>query len=156
EPAMTIDLFPTVARLIDAKLPEHKIDGLDIWPLFAGEKDAKSPHEAYLFYYDNNQLQALRSGDWKLLFPHRSRSMQGQPVAKDGIPSKYKPLQVGLELYNLSQDPAETTNLAEKHPEIVAKLTALADKARADLGDSLTKQPGTGRREPGRVAAAAK
>lgn len=155
EPAMTIDLFPTIARLIDTKLPEHKIDGRDIWPLLAGKKEAKSPHEAYLFYYDNNQLQALRSGNWKLIFPHTSRSMQGQPTAKDGIPSKYKPLQVELSLYDLSKDPGETTNLIQKHPEIVARLTALAEKAREDLGDSRTKQAGSGRREPGRVVAAA-
>ena len=54
EPAMTIDILPTVAELIDAELPEHPIDGENIWPLIAGEPGAKSPHEAYLFYYANN------------------------------------------------------------------------------------------------------
>ena len=51
EPAMTIDLLPTIAKLTGAKLPEHKIDGLDIWPLLAGDSSAKNPHEAYFFYY---------------------------------------------------------------------------------------------------------
>jgi arylsulfatase A-like enzyme len=50
EMAMTIDLLPTLARLIGAKLPDHEIDGLDIWPLLAGQADAKNPHEAYFFY----------------------------------------------------------------------------------------------------------
>ncbi len=54
EPAMTIDLFPTIARLTGAKLPDHKIDGLDIWPLLSGEPRAKNPHDAYFFYYNDN------------------------------------------------------------------------------------------------------
>ena len=44
EPAMTIDVFPTVARLIGAELPAHPIDGRDIWPLLAGQPGARSPH----------------------------------------------------------------------------------------------------------------
>ncbi len=153
EPAMTIDLFPTVAGLIGAKLPEHTIDGLDIWPLLSGQPGAKNPHEAYFFYYQQNQLQAVRSGNWKLFFPHTYRTMGDQPLAKNGIPAKYKQLKVGLELYDLAADPSERENAADKHPEIVEKLTALAEKARADLGDALTKRPGAGQREPGRVPA---
>src|SRR5260221_3235326 len=67
-PAMTIDIFPTIARLIGAKLPERKIDGLDIWPLLAAEAGAKSPHEALCFYW-LDRLHALRSGRLKLAFP---------------------------------------------------------------------------------------
>ena len=43
QPAMHIDLFPTIARLIGATLPEHKIDGKDIGALFADPANAKSP-----------------------------------------------------------------------------------------------------------------
>jgi arylsulfatase A-like enzyme len=150
---MTIDLFPTVARLIDAKLPGHTIDGLDIWPLLSGQPGAKNPHDAYFFYYQQNQLQAVRSGNWKLFFPHTARTMAGQPLAKNGIPAKYKQLKVGQELYDLGADPLEKADVADKHPEVVAKLTALADKARADLGDALTKQAGAGQREPGHAPA---
>ncbi len=100
---MTIDLLPTIARLIGAELPEHKIDGLDIWPLFAGEPGAKNPHDAYFFYYDANELQAVRSGDWKLFFPHSSRTMDGQEPGKDGMPGKYEPQSIGRELYNLRE-----------------------------------------------------
>ena len=46
---MTIDILPTVAHLVGAKLLEHKIDGKNIWPLIVGDDDAKSPHEAYYF-----------------------------------------------------------------------------------------------------------
>ena len=150
EPAMTIDLLPTLAKLTGGKLPEHKIDGLDIWPLLAGDSSAKNPHEAYYFYYGANELQAVRSGDWKLFFPHKARSMQGQEPGKDGIPGKYKALPVGLELYNLSDDLGETRNVAAENPEVVQRLQVLAEKARENLGDSLTKRVGTGTREPGR------
>ncbi len=148
--AMSIDIFPTIAHLIDAKLPDHKIDGLDIWPLFAGTPGAKNPHEAYFFYYDVNALQAVRSGDWKLFFPHTSRTMKGQTPGHDGIPGKYKPLPVGHELYNLSDDIGETKDVAAENPEVVKRLEALAEQARADMGDSLTHRVGAGSREPGR------
>ena len=78
EPAMTIDLLPTVAKLVGAELPPHKIDGLDIWPLLSGDPMAKNPHDAYYFYYENNQLQAVMSGNWKLQLPHTYRTLAGQ------------------------------------------------------------------------------
>jgi arylsulfatase A len=141
-PLMTIDILPTLAGLIGAELPKHPIDGLDVWPLLSGEPGAKNPHDAYYFYYNKNDLQAVRAGDWKLHFPHTSRTMDGQPPGKDGVPGKYKPLSVKRELYNLKIDRGETQNVAEGHPEVVTRLEALADRARADLGDDLTgKKP---------------
>jgi arylsulfatase A len=152
EPLMTIDLLPTLARLIGADLPSHRIDGLDVWPLISGQPDARNPHEAYFFYYNQNELQAVRSGEWKLFFPHKARTMEGQAPGADGKPGKYKPLAVGRELYNLGNDPAETRNLADAEPGVLARLEALAEKARADLGDDLTGRPPTGNRPADRVS----
>ncbi len=77
EPAMTIDLLPTLAQLIGAQAPSDRIiDGLDIWPLISGAPGAKSPHEAFYFYW-GPELQAVRSGRWKLHFPHAYRSLAG-------------------------------------------------------------------------------
>src|SRR5205814_3217143 len=101
EPMMTIDLFPTVARLTGTELPKHKIDGLDVWPLLAGEPGAKCPHEAFYFYFNVGELQAVRSGRWKLMLPHTARSMKGQEPGRDGKPGQYKPEKVGTELYDL-------------------------------------------------------
>jgi arylsulfatase A len=152
EPAMTIDVVPTVANLVGTELPDHTIDGRDIWALMVGEPNATTPHEAFFFYYHRNELQALRSGDWKLHFPHGYRSMIGRAPGLDGQPGKYDyGVKTGLELYNLATDVGETTNVAAEHPDVVARLTALADAMRADLGDQLTEAPGTGRREPGRL-----
>ena len=150
EPCMTIDIFPTIAGLVGAKPPSHKIDGLDIWPLMAGEAGAKSPHEALYFYWGRH-LQAVRSGQWKLHFPHDYRTLAGRPGGKGGKPASYSQDKTELALYDLKADIGEKTNVAAQHPDVVARLTALADKARADLGDSATKQRGSGLREPGRV-----
>jgi arylsulfatase len=150
EPLVTIDIFPTLARLIGAELPEHKIDGLDVWPILADLPGAKNPHEAYYFYYNRNDLQAVRSGEWKLLFAHTSRTMNGQEPGQDGLPGKYRPLAVEPSLYNLTTDPGETKDVSENNPDVVKRLKSLAENIRADLGDDLTKQPATGARPSGK------
>lgn len=150
---MTIDLFPTIAHLIDAKLPDHKIDGLDVWPIISRQPGAKNPHSAYWFYYEVNQLQAVTTGDgrWKLQFPHTYQTLAGRPGGRDGVPVPYSHVTIQHEeLYDLVHDIGETTDVAAEHPDIVKELEAEGEKARADLGDTSTKQPGSGRRQPGR------
>jgi arylsulfatase len=170
EPAMMIDLLPTIAALLGAKLPEHKIDGRDIGALLRGEAGAKSPHEA-LFIYSGEELHAVRSGEWKLHLPHPYLTVMAEP-GRDGKPSgwgKLKPQSIeqsgvsgiasrhgyrveqqALALYNLRDDVGEQRDVSAQHPEVVARLTALAEQARADLGDGLTKRMGAGVREAGR------
>jgi arylsulfatase A-like enzyme len=153
EMAMTIDLFPTLAKLIGAELPPHPIDGLDIWSLLSGDPKAKNPHAAYFFYFGNNELQAVRSGRWKLILPHAYRTLGNQPPARDGIPGKYQQVKLSAaELYDLQRDPEEKKNIAAQQADIRQRLEALAEKCRTELGDSLTKRKGAGVREPGRVA----
>jgi arylsulfatase len=149
EPVMTIDVLPTVARLAGAELPAHKIDGLDVWPLFAGEAGARSPHEAFYFYWDR-ELQAVRSGPWKLHFPHKYRTLAGKPGGQAGKPAPTVETETPLALYDLTNDVGESTNVAAQHPGVVARLQALAEKARADLGDSATGQAGSGTRPAGK------
>ena len=146
-PAMTIDILPTVAELIGAKLPKHKLDGKSIVNLLKGTSD-KSPHEAYYFYY-GNQLQAIRMGKWKLHFPHGYRTMAGKPGGKDGIPTRYSQSRIGLSLFDLEKDIGETTDVKDKHPAVVNRMKNLADAMRADLGDRNGR--GKGHRQPGRL-----
>jgi arylsulfatase A len=154
EPAMTIDVFPTVAELIGAGLPGHVIDGRSILALMAGQDGARSPHEALFFYYHRNDLEAMRSGRWKLHFPHGYRSMEGREPGHGGTPGKYDyDRRTGLELYDLSVDVGESENVADEHPEVVRRLLELADTMRADLGDALTGAEPTGARGPGRLEA---
>ncbi len=149
EPVMTIDVLPTVAKLVGVELSsERTIDGLDIWPLMSGQPGARSPHEALYFYW-GRELQAMRSGKWKLHFPHRYRSLRDKP-GSDGTPGPYVQLETGLALFDMEADIGETTNLADRHPDVVKRLTALADRMREELGDSATKKVGRNTREPGR------
>ena len=150
EPAMTIDLLPTVARLLDAKLPDHKIDGRNIWPLVSGESGARSPHEAYYFYY-GRELQAVRSGRWKLHFAHSYPTLGGRKGGTGGVPAKYDTARIEESLFDLEKDPGESVDVKDANPEILARLRALAAEMRKDLGDSSTRTPASGAREPGRI-----
>ena len=137
---MTIDLLPTIAGLIDANLPDHRIDGMDVWPLFTDDK-AKSPQEAYYFYY-GNQLQAVRQGKWKLHFPHGYRTMAGKPGGTGGIPTRYSQAKIGLALFDLEKDVGESKDLSKENREVVKRLSALGDMFQKDLSKS--------KRSPGR------
>jgi arylsulfatase A-like enzyme len=149
---MTIDLFPTIAKLCGATLPDLKLDGLDVWPIISRQAGAKNPHDAYWFYFEVNQLQAVTSSDgcWKLQLPHTYHSMMGQTPGHDGVQGPYSEQKLETaELYDLANDVGETTDVSARHPEIVKQLEAEAEKARADLGDALTNRPGSSLREPG-------
>lgn len=145
----TIDILPTIAELAGADLPARPIDGVSIWRQLSGAQP--TPHEAYYFYW-NQELQAVRSGPWKLHFPHTYRSLV--TPGKDGQPGPYRELKTEQALYHLEDDPGETRDVAAAHPDVVERLTALAERARDDLGDSLTKRKGKNVRAPGLVAAA--
>jgi len=149
EPAMTIDLLPSVAKLAGGELPSHAIDGCDIWPLLASERGAKSPHEALWFYW-GQELHAIRSGPWKLHFAHPY--VKPVPPGAGGKPGVMTKPQIELSLFHLGKDLREVRNVADRNPDIVARLKALADKARAELGDAFTKQKGSGVREAGKVS----
>ena len=98
-------------------------------------KDAKSPHEAFFYYY-MTQLHAVRAGMWKLHLPLEKKLVR---------PGRRQPCEVAL--YDLENDIAETTNLADKHPDAVKRLTQLAEAARRELGDD--GKPGLGQRPAG-------
>ena len=150
ELATTMDLMPTIAGLIGATPPTDRIiDGKDIWPLMRGEPGAVSPHEAFYCYY-GHQLRAVRDRRWKLHFPHTYRTLAGKPGGTGGTPVPYSRAKIGLALFDLKNDVGETTNVAEQHPEIVARLEKLAEGAREALGDKLTDRVGSEIRPPGR------
>ncbi len=142
---MTIDFLPTIAHLVGGRLPEHKIDGLNVWPLMEGRPGATCPHDAYTFYWDR-ALEAVRMDEWKLHFPHAYRTLAGRKGGTDGKPVKYETAKTSLALYDLRADIGESTNVADAHPDVVMRIEALADAARKDLGDSARKIQGDGLR----------
>lgn len=149
ELASTIDLLPTIAKVVGAPLPDHPIDGLDIGPLMRNEPGARTPHPVY-YYYWGNALEAIRSGPWKLHFPHEYRSLTGTP-GDDGRPGGYTVGKTGPALYNLSWDVGETDDVQGQFPEVRKQLEELAEAARAELGDSAQQRKGTGLRPPAQL-----
>lgn len=158
EMACTIDLLPTLAKLIGAQLPDHKIDGLDIWPLLAGEKDARNPHAAYFFYgvpfgsWSGAQLESVRTREWKLVVPHGYRTLGGRKPGMDGWPGEYLKQPVNEpELYDMRGDIEEKRNVAAQHPDVVRRMLDQAQQCRSELGDTTLGLKGAGVREPGRL-----
>lgn len=136
ELATTMDLLPTLALLAGSPV-SHSVDGFDIRPLILGQADAQSPYKAF-YYYQMDQLQAVRSGPWKLFLPLEEFSRH--PHFPKGGGSA--PL-----LFNVVQDIASEHDVAAQHPDIVARLSNFAQQARQDLGDK--GQTGAGQRAPG-------
>ncbi len=144
-----IDILPSIASIVDANLPEHKIDGINMAPVLLSNSD-QEPRKTFYYYYRRNNLQAIRNGKWKLVFEHGGRSYEGFEPGKNGMPGKVNfnyPFKKGL--YNLRRDPGERYNVIDYHPEIVKKLENLANEARMDLGDDLKEIEGKNRRNPG-------
>ncbi|MEM7014639.1 MAG: sulfatase [Verrucomicrobiota bacterium] len=107
-----MDLLPTFAGLAGAEVPKDRvIDGKDVWPVLAGE--AKSPHEAF-FYHKSTNLQAVRSGKWKL------HANQGKPS----------------QLYDLEADIGEKNNVIKDHPDVVKKLSGLMTAFEKDIAEN--------------------
>ena len=156
EVAATIDLVPTFAELIGASPSADRIiDGKDIGPLMRSEPGAKSPHEAF-YYFWGRRLQAVRSGKWKLIFPHEYSHVV--TPGSGGKPGRYQQnprASIELSLFDLEADRAEAKNVIADHPDVVKRLEALAEHAREDLGDTLTNREGKNVREPGRLPDAA-
>ena len=132
--ASTLDMLPTLAALAGAAAPaDRTIDGHDIRGLLHGVPGATSPTRAF-YYYQHTHLQAVRSGRWKLHLPHAAQPPFGprwaHHIAKADAIDVPRPM-----LFDLDADVGETTDVAEDHPDVVARLLEWAERARADLGD---------------------
>ncbi|QHT65725.1 sulfatase [Rhodocytophaga rosea] len=145
----TMDILPTVVKLCGAGLPKNKIDGIEWVDLLKGNEQV-NPRENFLYYYRRNSLEAVRKGDWKLVFAHPGRTYEGLLPGKDGQPGPLtENFSFPTALYNLRRDPGERYDVREQNPGIVAELEKLAEEARQDLGDDLQNRPGNNRRQAG-------
>jgi len=107
-----MDLLPTFAKLVGAEIPtDRTIDGKDVWPTLVGEK--QTPHESF-FYHRGNDLQAVRSGKWKL------HTLKGKPT----------------QLYDLENDIGEQTNVIKSHPEVVKELNGYLKAFAKDIAEN--------------------
>ncbi len=125
--AGTIDLLPTAVALAGGTVPDEPvIDGRDISPILFG-KTKTSSRDAH-YYFHGYQLEAVRQGPWKLAIAPQNETM-GRPAKPDADTRKPR-------LYNLDAEIGEKTNVADSNPEVVSKLTALAEKMNARIGGS--------------------
>ncbi len=124
--ATTMDILPTCTKLAGGAIPTgHIIDGHDIRPLMMGELGAESPYDA-IFFYRRNDLAAMRSGKWKLHLDSGG-------------------------LFDLENDPSESSNVASTHMELIRELEGRAERCRSDIGDTATGTEGANCRACGRV-----
>jgi len=149
---MTIDILPTIATITGASLPDKKIDGINVWQWLKGSTK-KFPDRPLFFYYNHDDLEAMRWRNWKLYFPHTYRTMEGQTQGKDGLPGKYRLVKMeNEELYDLIGDPFEKKETSLQHKSDLKKMNGMVDKMRELLGDDLVNKKGKENREPGRVS----
>src|SRR5216683_3527024 len=99
----------TAAEIAGVKA-SASIDGVSFLPTLLGQ--SQTNHHDFLYWesHERASQQAVRMGDWKAV-----RLGPGEP----------------LELYDLQLDLGETTNAANQHPEVVAKIEAYLKTARA-------------------------
>lgn len=146
-----MDILPTVANLCGARLPEKKIDGVEWTALLKGD-DSQTPRDEFLYYYRKNSLEAVRKGNWKLVFPHPGRTYEEELPGQNGMPGPVSEnKEFPFALYNLERDPGERYDVSKQYPEIVSALNKLAEAARDDLGDNLQKREGKNNRPAGSI-----
>jgi arylsulfatase A-like enzyme len=99
------DVLPTAAELVGAEAPEN-IDGISFLPTLLGRTAEQRKHE-YLYWETSGGggWQAVRKGKWK---GHRVKTQ--------------RPEQTAIELFDLSADIAESTDVADQNPEVVAEM----------------------------------
>ena len=108
------DFLPTVADLIDVAPPDP-VDGLSILPTLLGKEQDLSGRFLYWERFGGGFKQAVRWDNWKAVRPPSPRLLD-EP----------------LELYNLAEDPGETRNIADQHPQIIARIETHMKTTRTD------------------------
>jgi arylsulfatase A-like enzyme len=108
--ATTMDLYTTILNVSGSSVPDdHVVDGQDIMPMLRGDTTFERSGDFY--YFMKEELEAIRSGPWKL----RIAPYQGPDLPANEA--------LAPELYHLLTDPAERINRANEFPEKVKELT---------------------------------
>ncbi|MFH1716570.1 MAG: arylsulfatase [Planctomycetota bacterium] len=112
------DFLPTCCELVGVKAPDG-IDGVSMLPTLLGRNGQQTRHE-YLYweFHEQGKRQAVRMGDWKGVRENVAKDPDGP-----------------IELYNLRDDIGEKNNIADRHPEIVAKIENYMKAAHAPSPD---------------------
>jgi arylsulfatase A len=126
EPAGVVDILPTVCGLLNLETPAGvHLDGSDLSPILTGRPEAFTRHQPLFWHLQKSRpIVALRDGDYSLvadpdyeLSTHNTFREAWIPVIKQGAYTHFR-------LYNLKEDPGQTTDLADRQPDRVARLKA--------------------------------
>ncbi len=125
----TVDLLPTIAQLAGAPRPANDIDGRNVWDLIIGTSGATNPHAYYPFSTEGT-FEGVMSGDgrWKLHLPHAYRTLV--TAGRDGAAGKYRQETIGRSLFDMLNDPLETTDVLSKYPDVARRLGEYAEEHR--------------------------
>lgn len=123
EPAMGIDLLPTIFELAGLALPADRIvDGESLAPLLLDPGSSLPERPLYFYHYD--KLEAVRLGEWKY-YPRVHRYTWPIPLDAASIPDAMAAGQLGTRwplLYNVERDPGEAYNLLDRNPGVAEEL----------------------------------
>jgi arylsulfatase A-like enzyme len=136
DPVITLDLMATFTAA--AGTPVTTEDSVDLLPYLRGEKTG-APHD-YLYWRSGPTL-AIRDGRWKLIHYKRTDLRADDVISEaddriEAPPGGWPmdaPLGLITLLYDLANDPGESTNVASAHPDVVARLDAKLDAWRKGL-----------------------
>lgn len=117
-PVSNLDILPTFAKWAHAPLPKRTLDGQDIATLLEGRADRKTYRHRPIYIVNHGVAEAVRYENWKY---REAPAPSADPVFGNQGP-------VLKELYNLSYDPSERTNVIDEFPEKAKEMKALFDK----------------------------
>lgn len=138
-----MDLFPTLCEVIASPLPKDRVyDGESLLPLLEGKSLQRATDEPF-YYYNCENLQALRVGDWKLHLPRTAKQVPFWEQNK-AFANLKKPI-----LYNLRKDPGEAKDVSQSNPEVVQQMLKQAESVRKELGEFM--QRGNAQRPTGSI-----
>lgn len=123
----TLDWFPTITQITGVQAPvDRKLDGYDLTDVLLNNGQRIS--NTYAYFRNNRQITGLRVGDWKITLPEdqiNGNFWRASTAAHDTL------------LFNLKEDPAETTNFFKKYPEKAAEMKTALEQYKATFGEVL-------------------
>jgi len=123
-----IDLLPTLCHACGIDLGALArsgpgMDGVNVWPTLLGKTDQPHARKELLYWHGKKGFQAIRVGDWKLFL--------------DRADAELKDAGKGPALFHLAEDPTESRDVSDKHPDRVAAMQKLAEKRLAEINKNV-------------------
>ena len=159
EPVCGVDLLPTLCAIADVPVPDDRaIDGTSLVPLIEGKPIERATPLYWQFNFSRSKPKvAMRVGDWKILASLTEPDWKPGADITDEMQQSIKRAELAtFELYNLREDIAETTDLAEKETERLAAMSSQLKKLYREVRDESPVWPAWewARFEGGRIRAA--